>query len=298
MLPGHMPEREGARRAWAARGIVAAALALYFIQATVLAPGDVEATIGFSTRDLGHRWWTALTFTLVQGGVWPLVVNSTVLLVFGTRLERRWGSGEFVRFYLTCAIGAWIAHLVGATPTVTLAGAAGPAMGVILAFASLSGSEPPLRIGAVSVSAGWLTIGGATLILLAGMAAAPPDAAVPVLAHAGGLVAAWAYLRTAGSLDLKRLREGMSPVPDEPDEMPRAVPRTRPRAHRHDDNIVAQSNAAVAREAAIRRSTDTRERDPAWLDELLDKISRHGLDSLTPDERKRLHDASRRLRDG
>ncbi|MEA3244704.1 MAG: rhomboid family intramembrane serine protease [Gemmatimonadota bacterium] len=291
-------EAAAPRRPWVTRGIVVAALGLYFIQASVLAPGDVESALGFATPDLGHRWWTLLTFTLVHDAPWPLALNSTVLLVFGSRLERSWGSGEFVRFYLTCALGAWITHLIGAPSDVVLAGAAGPAMGVILAFASLSGGEPPLRIGAISVSAGWLTVGGTALILAVGIAAGPPDAAAAFLAHAGGIVAAWAYLRTAGSLDLKRLREGMSQVPDEPDEMPRAVPRAHPRAQRHEDDIVAQSNATVAREAAARRATHVHDGDPAGLDELLDKISRQGLDSLTLEERRRLDEASRRLRGG
>lgn len=298
--PGRMPESDGPapRRPWITRGIVAAAVGLYFIQASILAPGDVESALGFATADLGHRWWTLLTFTLVHGALWPLVANSSVLLVFGSRLERSWGSGEFARFYLTCALGAWIAYLVGAPSDAVLAGAAGPAVGVILAFASLNGGEPPLRIGAVAVSAGWFTVGGTALILATGMAAVPPHAATPFLAHAGGLVAAWAYLRTAGSLDLKRLREGMSQVPDEPDEMPRAVPKAHPRAPRHEDDIVAQSNAAVARKAAARRPTHVHEGEPAWLDQLLDKISRQGLESLTSEERRRLDEASRRLRDG
>jgi membrane associated rhomboid family serine protease len=291
------PGTEAPRRPWATRGIVAAAVGIYLVQASFLAPGDVESMLGFATSDLGRRWWTLLTFTLVHASLWPLLINATVLLVFGTRLERGWGSGEFIRFYASCALGAWIAHLIAAPADVVLVGAAGPAMGVIFAFARLSGGEAPLRIGAVSVSAGWLTFGGAVLILGAGMAAVPPQAAPPFLVHAGGLLAAWAYLRTAGSLDLKRLRDGVSPVPDEADEMPRAVPRAHPRMQRQDDDIVAQSKAAVAREAAARRATEVHDGDPSSLDHLLDKISRHGIESLTSDERRRLDEASRRLRD-
>jgi membrane associated rhomboid family serine protease len=296
--PRSEPGADLPRQPWTTRGIVVAALGLYLIQASLLAPGDVESALGFATSDLGRRWWTLLTFTLVHASLWPLIINATILLVFGTRLERSWGSAEFIRFYVSCAFGAWVVHLIGSPADVPLTGAAGPAMGVLFAFASLSGGQPPLRIGTVAVSSGWLTMGGTMLILAVGVATAPPHAAAPFLVHVGGLIGAWAYMRTAGSLDLKRLRAGVSPVPDEPDDMPRAVPKVPPRVQRHDDDIVAQSKAAVARQAASRRAPEIRDNDPASLDHLLDKISRQGIESLTSDERRRLDEASRRLRDG
>ena len=72
------------------------------------------------------------------------------------------------------------------------------------------------------------------------------------------------------------------------------------RAQRADDDIVARSNAAVAREAAFRHVVspsvgERREANP--LNQLLDKISAHGIESLTADERRLLDDVSRRLRD-
>jgi hypothetical protein len=109
------------------------------------------------------------------------------------------------------------------------------------------------------------------------------------------------YLRTASSLSLGRLREGVSPVPDEEEDVPpRAIPRGQPRAQRAEDDIIARSNAAVAREAASRpaaapQHAEAREQNP--LNRLLDKISAHGIESLTADERRLLDDASRRLRD-
>jgi hypothetical protein len=185
---------------------------------------------------------------------------------------------------------------------VALWGAAAPAIGVILAFAALSSPEPPLRIGAVVVSAGWLAVGGTSAILLAGLASTAPDAAPAYLVHAAGLAAGWGYLRTAGSINLARLRDGVSPVPDEPEDVPpRAIPRG-PRAQqqqapRQEDDVIARSNAAVAREAAARRDATPPPRDPASINRVLDKISELGIDSLTQDERRLLEEMSRQLRD-
>jgi len=282
----------------AARTIAVVSLFLFFIQATVLAPGDIESALGFSTKDLGHRWWTVTTFTFVHSGVWPLVVNLAALLVFGATLERVWGTGEFVRYYIICSLGAWIANVTFAPPDMVLAGSAAPAMGMILAFAAQSGPEPPLRIGAVALSAGWVAVVGTAVIITAGVLTVAPEAAPAYLIHGGGLVAGWAYLRTAGSINLVRFREAVLPVPDEAeDSPPRAVPRAHPRTQRHEDDIISRSNAAVAREAAAGQVSAPPPRDPGSLDRVLDKISQEGFDSLTSDERTLLDEMSRRLRD-
>lgn len=281
----------------AVRVIVGASLLLFVVQATVFAPGAIESTLGSSVHDLGSRWWTIATFTLVNQGILPLAANLSALLVFGAALERVWGTGEFVRYYAVCSLGAWIAHLVFVSPDQVLAGSAAPSIGLTLAFAAHSEAEPPLRIGAVAITAGWLAAGGTAAILAAGFFGSASAAGPAYLVHFGGFVAGWAYLRSVRSINLLRLRNAVSPVPDDLDEgLPRAVPRARPRTQRHEDDIVAQSNAAVAREASERRLVTPRTRDPKSLDRVLDKISQQGLDSLTPDERTLLDEISRRFR--
>ena len=288
----------GAGPPGAARTIAAVSILIFFIQATVLAPGDIESALGFSAHDLGHRWWTVATFTLVHVQPWPLAINMMVLLVFGVALERIWGTGEFIRYYVICSLGAWIVHLTVVSPDRILIGTAAPAIGLILAFATQSGTEPPLRIGAVAVTASWVAVLGTAAVLAAGMFPATAGAAPAYLAHLGGFAAGWVYLRTASSINLVRLRDGVSPVPDEPhDGPPRAVPRAHPHAQRHEDDIVSRSNAAVAREATARQVASPPSRDPGGLDRVLDKISQQGLESLTTDERTLLDEMSRRLRD-
>lgn len=285
----------------AVRVIVSLAAALFFIQLTVLAPADVEAALGFASRDLGHRWWTIATFTVVHAEFWPLAVNLAAIGVFGAALEREWGTGEFVRYYVACALGAWIAHVTLVPGDVILSGAAAPAVGCTLAHAALTRGTQHFRIGAISMSAGWLAAIATIGILAAGVSAAPSAEATAYLAHAGGLVAGWVYLRTASSINLGRYRDAVSPVPDEPDDVPpRAIPRGQPRAQRGEDDIVARSNAAVAREAASRHMvspTASESREATPLNQLLDKISAHGIESLTAEERRLLDDVSRRLRD-
>ncbi len=284
------------------RTLVVASAVFAFLQFTILAPGDVVSWLGFSTRDLGTRWWTIATFTLVNTSIWPLLVNVGVLATFGAELERRWGTAEYLRYYAVCALGGWIAHAMAVSAPAVLSGAAAPALGTLLAFAVTVGRGGLFRIGSLTFSAGWLAAGGSALVLATGVAAAGVEGATAYLAHAAGIVAGWAYLKTATSISLSRLREAVSPIPDDDDDAgpPRAVPRTQPRAQRHEDDVVARSNAAVAREAEARRApppAHDQMRDPAVLDRVLDKISQQGIESLTSDERKLLDDLSRRLRD-
>jgi membrane associated rhomboid family serine protease len=281
------------------RAFVIATFALFFLQLTVLAPADLEAALGFSTAALGQRWWTVGTFSLVHGELLPLTVNVAVIGLFGAHLERRWGTAEYSRYFGICALGAWVANVAIVPSATMLTGSAAPAIGTLLAFSATSGIGGLFRIGSLALPAGWLATAGTIAILLAGMATAQPDAALAYLVHLAGLVAGWTYLRTASSINFVRLREGVSPLPDEPEDMPpRAIPRRDPRAQRPaDDDIVARSNAAVARETATRQTIAPERRDPLALDKLLDKVSAHGLGSLTPEERKLLDDLSRRLRD-
>jgi hypothetical protein len=92
----------------------------------------------------------------------------------------------------------------------------------------------------------------------------------------------------------------VSPVPDEPEDVPpRAVPRTRARERERDniDDVVARSNEAVSkRSTASPRAERTKQTELTALDRVLDKISAQGLESLTSDERRLLSEESKRRR--
>ena len=82
---------------------------------------------------------------------------------------------------------------------------------------------------------------------------------------------------------------------------PRTSRRARERQGETIDDVVARSNAAAAAEraATTRRPASRRANaDAPDIDTILDKISSHGIDHLTPAERRVLDDHSRRLRDG
>ena len=79
-----------------------------------------------------------LTSMFLHGNLAHLILNMYALYAFGKPLEKRWGSGHFLAFYLVVGILANIASylffsLTGAE-RVSLIGASGAVYGVLLAF--------------------------------------------------------------------------------------------------------------------------------------------------------------------
>jgi hypothetical protein len=149
----------------------------------------------------------------------------------------------------------------------------------------------------------WLVIFVGALNLVGGITASEGQGGVAYLAHVGGLAAGWLYLQTTAAVSLGRFRQGVLPVPDEPDDLlpravPKALPKSRVREREHIDEVVARSNAMLAKRVTSRRVSREQQPEQSVLDKVLDKISAHGLGSLTGAERKLLDEASKRLRDG
>lgn len=290
----------------AVQWLIGVCVAVYVAQLSVFSAGDVRAALGFEMRDLDGAFWTVGTHAFVHASFWHLVSNVGALWLFGPRLEAAWGRAQFAAFYACAALGGWAAHALFVRHGLMFGASAG-VIGVMVAYATRwPGDRIPLG-GAAAVGVRATVAVLIVLNLLIGSGIDAPNGAA-YLAHAGGLVTAWAYLRLAGSLHIDRLRQRVAPVPDEPDEMPpRAFPRSLPRQRngreaREVDDIVAQSHAAVA-EATARAQhpevppTAAPLTSQSELNSLLDKISAEGLEALTQTERLQLEEAARRLRD-
>jgi membrane associated rhomboid family serine protease len=283
-------------------------VALYFLQLTVVSPADVRGALGFEVGNLDRAWWTVGTYMFVHAGFLTLALNVFALWRFGPRIEQQWGSVQFAGYYVLCGLGGWFFHMLFARQGV-LIGASAAVLGVMIAYASRWPRDTMVLFGVAPLSIRWFVALYTVAILLAGMSG-DAGAGVAYLAHLGGLVTGWAYVRMAGSMNIDSLRQRVAPVADEPDDMPpRAVPprsMPRPRGERESrdvDEIVQQSQAAIAERATGATHRESSQHTPPGgfssteLNSLLDKISAQGLDALTLAERTRLEDAARRLKD-
>jgi len=82
--------------------------------------------------------WQLLTYGFMHGSLTHLFFNMFALFMFGSDIERLFGSRRYLSYYLLCVIGAALMHLivVGAAdrPPLPMVGASGGVFGLLLAF--------------------------------------------------------------------------------------------------------------------------------------------------------------------
>ena len=305
-------EQDTPRTTPAVRGLIAINVAIFFLQLTVVNPNDMASGLGFQLRDLTTQPWTALSYMFVHQGVMHLAVNMYTLWVFGPRVERAWSPGNFASYYLWCGLGGWLLHTLvsgwlGQGGGV-LIGASAAVFGVMLAYA-MRWPDDEITIFPfvfISLKVKWLVWLLAAFNLAAGVASAG-GSGTAYFAHLGGFAFGYLFLRKWSIGGIDRLRQRMSHVPDVPDETPRAVPRPQPRPRERErergreiDEIVARSNALVTRQSpppsAASLANRVGKQKAEELNDVLDKISKQGIESLTSDERRLLEELSRKLR--
>ncbi|MBI4545587.1 MAG: rhomboid family intramembrane serine protease [Gemmatimonadetes bacterium] len=231
--------------------------------------------LAFVPRLVLFRPWSFLSYMFVHADFWHLFFNLLGLFFFGPPLEERWGSREFLKYYLVCGLGGALLSFLFASGS-SVVGASAAVFGVMLAFA-MNWPDAPIYIwGIFPVKAKWLVGILAALALLSAVRGAADG--VAHFAHLGGFAAGFLYLKLGDAATqrlarVKKLMRGprltVLPGAKEGREPP---PRPRPRHRRDDDPLLDE------------------------VDRVLDKISTSGMASLTPDERKLLDDVSKRFR--
>lgn len=254
---------------WVKRLLIANA-AVFVV--TLLAP-PVLRYLAFEPARTLTQPWGLLTYMFVHAGFFHLFFNMLILFFFGPPLEERWGSREFIKYYLICGLGGAALQFLFA-PTGYMVGASAAIFGVMLAFA-MNWPDSPIYIwGILPIKAKWLVV-FLTAINLMG-AAGGGGGVTAHFAHLGGLVFGFVYLKLDAPATgrLGRWKKLLS----------------RPRL------IVVSGDKPQAKEQPRR----SRRRDEDHLldevDRVLDKISNSGLSSLSAEERKLLDEVSKRYR--
>ena len=294
--PADEQERPGMTRA--VQALIAVSVGVAFLQATVVQPAEMRALFGFRAGPLSDTWWTAFSYVFLHAGLLHLVLNMYALWIFGPRLEALWGVRGLLLFYVWCGLGGAVAHAAfgGGSPVI---GASAAVYGVMLAYAMHWPKDEIYLFAVLPMRVITLVMLLVALDLFRGFVGGGETA---YFAHLGGVAFAFLYLKKPQHMSVDQLRQRVSPAPDVGDDIsPRATPRTQKSRNRDEvDEIVAQSKAAVAKRpsriGSTKRAEAPREMQAEELDRVLDKISRHGLQSLTPGEKRLLEETSRQLR--
>lgn len=133
--------------------------------------------------------WQLVSYAFLHGNFNHLFFNMFAVWMFGTPLERSWGSQRYLSFYTVCVVGAAIAQLVvqlfegGVYPTI---GASGGVFGLLLAFGVMwPNNRIFLIFFPVPIPAKWFVLIYGGIELLLGFSRAMPG--IAHFAHLGGM---------------------------------------------------------------------------------------------------------------
>ncbi len=208
-------------------------------------------------------FWQLVTYLFLHADVFHLLFNMFGLWMFGSELEEYLGRREFLFYYFLTGAGAglssWAVDALRGEPSVTI-GASGAVFGLLLAYGLIWARRQitllVFFILPVTLEARVFVLVFAAVELLWGVSG---TSKVAHFAHLGGML--WGYLY------FKFLRGAIRPAFHGRGLLGRMGERLRLRSE---------------------------EEDRARLDQILDKINRYGIHTLTGGERKFLDEMSRR----
>ncbi|MBI4457059.1 MAG: rhomboid family intramembrane serine protease [Acidobacteria bacterium] len=138
--------------------------------------------------------WQLASYLFLHGGLMHIVFNMFGLWMFGSELERIWGSAFFLRYYFITGIGAGLLSVaVHPTSVQVTIGASGAIYGVLLAYGMMFPNRMLLLYFIVPIKAKYFVIGLGLLTFVSALQA--PGSPTAHLAHLGGMLFGVAYLK-------------------------------------------------------------------------------------------------------
>jgi membrane associated rhomboid family serine protease len=188
----------------AVRAIIYSNVAIFVL--TLFAPGAFVGAFGLIPQAVVERGqiWRIATYLFLHdpNGFGHILFNMLFVWMFGVDLERRWGTVAFVKYYLITGIGAGLTVLaVSLLPLASVQssyvfptiGASGAIYGVLLAWALVFPHRQVLFMLVIPLPARvFAAIMGAIAFL---SAVGASSSTVSHVAHLGGLVVGWLYLK-------------------------------------------------------------------------------------------------------
>lgn len=147
------------------------------------------------------RLWQPATYMFLHAGVFHILFNMLALWMFGTELERIWGTRGFLKFYFVTGIGAGVLTVLfsllpfdfaRSVYGATVIGASGSIYGLLLAYALYFPDRPILMYFVFPIPAKYfvMILGAITFYSSLGATGGVANAT-----HLGGLLVAYLYLK-------------------------------------------------------------------------------------------------------
>lgn len=180
------------------QALLVANVALFLASGLGIVPVDALALWppgGFESR---FEPWQLVTYAFFHGGLAHIFFNMLGLYMFGTEVERLFGSRFYLAYYFGCVVSAALTHLVvtgwmGGPPYPTV-GASGGVYGLLLAFGVYFPHRRVLLLfPPIPLPARVFVIVFAILELVFGVTGTA--AGVAHFAHLGGMIGGWLMIQ-------------------------------------------------------------------------------------------------------
>ena len=250
-----------------------------------------------SLEGLEHGFvWQLLTYQFMHSGLLHILLNCWAIYVFGRAMEETLGPGKFLILYFSSGILGGLVEMLGALvwPShfgTAVVGASAAALGLVAAFATLYPEQQltlllffvlPVTLRAKYLLWGTALVSAFCILFPDSWLAALMGGNIAHAAHLGGMLMGFVFARLF--------------IQGRWSRSPWGAPSSRPAARR--EFAVTRSGKgrfwhSTAGESDEELPTD--EFVKSEVDPILDKISAHGIQSLTARERETLEKARSKM---
>lgn len=251
--------------------IINGAVFLLQLLISLLYPGLVEQNFGLSHNGLLNEFklWQLFTYMFLHGGFLHLFFNLFALWMFSGDLENEWGSVQFLRYYLVSGVGAGVCiammnyfiYLKYGVSPVTL-GASGAVYAILLAYGMTWPNRQVLLYFVFPVKMKYLVIGFGLIEFFGTIGSAAGGSNISHIGHLGGLISGFLYILFLKRQHSSPSRGGQSGFIDK----------------------VSKDMRLKKKQKEIEKRIEAKK----IIDTLLEKIAKHGMSSLTAEEKKKL----------
>jgi membrane associated rhomboid family serine protease len=171
-------------------------------------------TLGLRPADVvdSFRVWELGTYMFLHAGIFHILFNMLALWMFGTELERIWGTRYFLKFYFVTGIGAAVLTVLFALlpfgftrqlEHATIIGASGAIYGLLLAYALYFPDRPIYMYFVFPIPAKYFVM---IMGALAFYSSISERSGIANATHLGGLLVAYFFLKSGRMHPLSELK--------------------------------------------------------------------------------------------
>jgi membrane associated rhomboid family serine protease len=186
----------------AIKALIGANVLIFFAQLFVRGLTDRLGLVPFLV--VRKLWiWQLGTYMFLHGGLFHILFNMLALWMFGTELERIWGTRSFLKFYFVTGVGAGILTVVFSLLPFSASqqlyqsnviGASGAIYGLLLAYALYFPDRPIYMYFVFPIPARIFVIIIGAIAFYASISGA--GGGIANATHLGGILVAYLYLKS------------------------------------------------------------------------------------------------------